>query len=319
MKVMITGANGFVGRSLCEALACREQSVVSVTRSSISDVIPNIFNFQIGSVSGDTDWQQGLQGCDTVVHLAARVHLMTDTAADPLLEFRRVNVDGTLKLARQAMEIGIRRFIFISSIKVNGEFTRFGQKFTVDDHPAPQDAYAISKYEAELGLRELAENTGMEVVILRPPLLYGPGVKANFLVMMQWLARGIPLPFGAIHNKRSLLALDNLVDLIVTCLDHPAAVNQTFLVGDGDDLSTTELLRRMALALGKPARLVPVPPWILQFIATLLGKKALMQRLCGSLLIDISKTKEVLGWEPPITVDEGLRRTIVGMACNKRQ
>jgi nucleoside-diphosphate-sugar epimerase len=234
---------------------------------------------------------------------------MHDESSDPLAEFRKVNVEGTLNLARQAAEAGVRRFIFISSIKVNGEGTPLGSPYRADAQPQPADSYGISKMEAEQGLRALAAETGMEVVIIRPTLVYGPGVKANFLSMMRWLHKGVPLPFGAIHNQRSLVALDNLVDLIVTCIDHPAAANQTFLVSDGEDLSTTELLRRMATALGKPARLLPVPSWLLEAGASILGKKALSQRLCGSLQVDISKTRELLGWTPPLSVDAALRKT----------
>jgi len=234
---------------------------------------------------------------------------MSDTSSDPLTEFRKVNVEGTLSLARQAAAAGVRRFIFISSIKVNGEGTVLGAPYHADAQPLPADPYGISKMEAEQGLRALAADTGMEVVIIRPTLVYGPGVKANFLNLMRWLHKGVPLPFGAIHNLRSLVALDNLVDLIVTCIDHPAAANQTFLVSDGEDLSTTELLRRMGTALGKPARLFPVPSRLIEVGAAMLGKQALAQRLCGSLQVDISKTRELLNWTPPVSVDEALRKT----------
>ena len=206
----------------------------------------------------------------------------------------------------------MRRFVFVSSIKVNGEATPTGSSFTADDLPAPLDAYGISKMEAEQGLREIASQTGMQVVIVRPPLVYGPGVKANFAAMMRWLQRGVPLPLGAIHNQRSLVALDNLVDLLVTCLTHPAAANQTFLVSDGEDVSTTELLRRMGQAMGKPARLLPVPASWLQLAATLVGKRAVAQRLCGSLQVDIEKTRQLLGWSPPLTLDQGLKKAAEG-------
>lgn len=307
--ILVTGANGFVGQSLCAALADSGQAVIAATRHALSDGVPNITHFQVSTLTTDTDWQHGLQGCDAVVHLAARVHVMTDTAIDPLAEFLRVNVDGTLNLARQAAAADVRRFIFISSIKVNGESTFLGQAFTPKDMPGPQDPYSISKHEAEQGLRKLAAETGMEVVIIRPPLVYGPGVRANFRSMMCWLTRGVPLPLGAIHNKRSLVALDNLVDLIITCIDHPIAANQTFLVADGEDISTTELLRRMAHALGRPARLIPVPASFLEAGAALLGRRDLVQRLCGSLQVDISKARTLLGWNPPISLDEGLCRT----------
>jgi nucleoside-diphosphate-sugar epimerase len=267
----------------------------------------------VGSLAVDTVWREALEGMDAVVHVAARVHVMADTAADPLAEFRRVNVAGTLNLACQAALAGVKRFVFLSSIKVNGECTQSGRPFCADDKPGAQDPYAISKLEGELGLMEIAANTGMEVTIIRPPLVYGPGVRANFLSMMQCLQRGIPLPLGAIRNKRSLVALDNLVDLIITCLGHPAAANQVFLAGDGEDLSTTELLRRMGLALGKSVRLVPIPHSWLKVGATLLGRRDLAQRLCGSLQLDISKARVLLGWKPPISVDEGLRRAAQGL------
>jgi nucleoside-diphosphate-sugar epimerase len=234
---------------------------------------------------------------------------MNESAQDPLVEFRKVNVEGTLNLARQAAAAGVKRFIFISSIKVNGEATLPGKSFSAEDVPVPVDAYGVSKLEAEQGLYELAESTGMEVVIIRPVLVYGPGVKANFLSMMRWLSRGIPLPLGAIHNRRSLVALGNLISLIVLCIDHPRAANQTFLVSDGEDVSTTDLLRKLACALGKPARLLPVPGWLLQGIAALLGRRSLSQRLFGSLQVDISKNQALLGWTPPVGLDQGLRLT----------
>jgi nucleoside-diphosphate-sugar epimerase len=217
-----------------------------------------------------------------------------------------VNVETTLQLASQAAACGVKRFIFISSIKVNGEQTEPGRPFRPDDTPAPQDPYGISKMEAEAGLREVAQETGMEVVIIRPPLVYGPGVKANFASMVKWLQRGVPLPLGAIHNCRSLVALDNLVDLIITCIHHPAAANQTFLVSDGEDVSTTELLRRMGAALGRPARLLPVPQQMLEWGAALAGKRDMAQRLFSSLQVDMDKTRQLLGWAPPVSLEQGL-------------
>jgi nucleoside-diphosphate-sugar epimerase len=242
-----------------------------------------------------------------VIHTAARAHIMKDEVPDPLAEYRKVNVDGTLNLARQAAEAGVRRFVFISSIKVNGEQTPVNQPFTAEDASAPEDAYGVSKMEAEQGLQALAAETGMEVVIIRPPLVYGPGVKGNFASMIKLVEKGLPLPLGAIHNKRSLVALDNLVGLIITCIDHPAAANQAFLAGDGEDRSTTELLQGVARAMGKPSRLVPVPAGLLMFGATVLGKKAMAQRLLGSLQVDISKARNLLGWQPPLSVEEGLK------------
>jgi len=234
---------------------------------------------------------------------------MDDKSSDPLTEYRKINLEGTLNLARQAAKAGVKRFIFVSSIKVNGEGTEPGKPYTTESLAAPGDPYGVSKMEAEQGLQTLAKQTGMEVVIIRPVLVYGPGVQANFLNMMNWLHKGVPMPFGAIHNQRSLVALDNLVDLIMTCSEHPAAANQVFLVSDGEDLSTSDLLRRMGAALNRPARLLPIPGWILESGANLLGKQALAQRLCGSLQVDIRKTRELLDWTPPVSVDEALRKT----------
>lgn len=310
MRVLLTGATGFVGRGLLERIsALPNLELVAALRRPISGLPEFVTSLQVSGLSPDTDWQEGLKGIGAVIHSAARVHVMHDTSSDPLAEFRKVNVEGTLSLARQAAASGVRRFIFISSIKVNGEGTPMGVPYLADAPAAPTDPYGISKLEAEQGLRLLAAETGMEVVIIRPTLVYGPGVKANFLNMMRWLHKGVPLPFGAIYNKRSLVALDNLVDLIVTCIDHSAAANQTFLVSDGEDLSTTELLSRMAKALGQSARLLPLPSWMLESSAKLLGKQALAQRLCGSLQVDITKTRDLLGWKPPVSVDEALRRT----------
>ena len=307
--ILVTGASGFVGRALVARLAMQRPLRVSLRRVLSNDLPVGIEVVQAELVA-DQDWSDALMGVCVVVHCAARVHVMNEQSADPLAEFRHVNVEGTIRLARQAAQAGVKRFVFLSSIKVNGEQTRPGAPFTADQTPNPEDPYGISKMEAEERLRALARETGMEVVIIRPPLVYGPGVKANFLAMMRWLKRGIPLPLGAVTgNRRSLVALDNLEDLIVTCIDCPAAANQTFLVSDGESLSTAALLRRMGEALGRPARLIPVSVPLLQMGAALLGKRDMAQRLCGSLEIDIVKTRELLGWEPPISVDEGLRRT----------
>ena len=301
---LVTGASGFVGSAVMAALKINEIPVRGVVRETArSDCLA------IGNISADTDWSLALGGVDTVIHTAARVHLMNDSSIDPLGEFRRVNVAGSLNLARQAIAAGVRRFVYLSSIKVNGEGTLPGKPYTADDEPQPEDHYGISKAEAEQALRSLTEASAMELVIIRPPLVYGPDVKANFLSMMRWVWRGVPMPFSMTTNKRSFVALDNLVSLIVTCMDSPAAANQTFLVSDGDDLSTSELLQAMGEALGKPARLFPIPIWLLTTMATAIGKPSIAQRLFKSLQIDISKTCTMLDWSPPLGVSTALKKT----------
>jgi nucleoside-diphosphate-sugar epimerase len=308
--VLVTGGQGLVGRGLAARLLSLGLKVRVSTRQLRTTTDLDLDYIQTIDLSATTDWLPALQVIDTVVHCAARVHVMRDTSADPLTAFRAVNVDGTLNLARQAAAAGVKRFVFISSVKVNGESTPSGQAFTETDAPNPLDAYGQSKHEAELGLRQLAAETDMAVVIIRPPLVYGPGVKANFAALMRAVKRGWPLPLGAVHNQRSLVALDNLVDFIVTCITHPQAANQTFLVSDGQDLSTTELVRGMAQAAGVPARLLPVPVWALQAGASLLGKGDAVQRLCGNLQVGTSKARSLLGWMPPVSVEEGLRRAM---------
>lgn len=315
MRVLVTGGTGYLGSALLRRLsddaAWQLRAAVRPGRSILSLTACEAVTAE--DLSVNTAWQDAVSGCDAVVHAAGRVHVMQETSPDALAEFRRVNVQGTLNLARQAARAGAKRFVYVSSIKVNGERTAAGVAFGADDAPNPLDAYSVSKLEAELGLRTLAAETGMEVVIIRPPLIYGPGVGANFLALLRAVARGFPLPLGAIDNRRSLVAIDNAVDLIVNCLKHPQAANETFLVSDGEDLSTADLVRRMACAMHKPARLVPAPPWMLHAAATLLGKQDAVHRLCWSLQVDISKTVALLGWRPPVSVDEGLRKAVAGM------
>lgn len=303
-KVLLTGAAGFIGKHLHLQLRQQGFNVSSVGRVKNAQTM---ISHEIASIDQHTEWSEALNDIDVVIHLAARVHVMKDESKAPLLAYREINVEATLNLARQAAHAKVKRFIFMSSIKVNGEQTSVGRPFTAEDIPAPEDAYGISKMEAEQGLLMLAKDTGMEVVIIRPPLVYGPDVKGNFSTMIKLLQTGLPLPFGAIANQRSLVAIDNLIHLIMVCINHPAAANQVFLVSDGEDLSTTDLLRRLALAAGVSSRLIPFPTAWVNFVFTILGKKMMAGRILGSLQVDISKTREVLGWQPPVTVDQGLR------------
>jgi nucleoside-diphosphate-sugar epimerase len=311
MRVLVTGATGFVGHAVIARLASDSAWQIRVAaRRDMPDLPAGMKSVVVGDLAPDTDWSRAVSEIDVIMHAAARVHVLRDKSADSLAVFRRVNVEGTLALAEHAARAGARRFIFLSSIKVNGEETVPGFPFTPEDAANPLDAYAISKFEAEVGLKQISTASGLEIVIIRPPLVYGPGVRANFLSMMTWLYKGVPLPFGAAtHNKRSLVALDNLVDLILTCVDHPAAGNQTLLVSDGEDLSTAELLTRMGAALGRPARLIAIPSSLLISTAKLVARRDLARRLLGSLQVDITTTRELLGWHPPLSVDDGLERT----------
>lgn len=317
MRVLVTGASGFVGKALVRRMASKSgYSVIAAVRVfergglSFEDSHDTAVRWvELGDLAGAEPIPDLFADVDVVVHCAARVHVMYEADADPLAAFRAVNVHGTLKLANAAAQAGVKRFVFLSSVKVHGESSSCGKPFTSDASLCPGEPYAISKMEAEKALLELAAETGLEVVIVRPPLVYGPGVRANFHSMMKWLDRGVPLPLGAIRNCRSLVALDNLVDLLTVCLDHPRASGQAFLVSDGEDLSTTELLRRLGVALGKPARLVPVPAVLLSSAGALLGKRAVTERLCGSLQLDIVKTRSLLGWSPPVSVARALAMT----------
>lgn len=305
MNILLTGATGFIGRELVRALNQRKEVSLAVALRSRDPAFCSATHV-VGELSIDTDWSAAVARQQVVIHAAARAHILNDLTSNALDEYRRVNLNGTIKLAKQAAAAGVKRFIFISSIGVNGNCSV--NPFSVDDRAMPAEPYALSKWEAEQALWEVQEETGMELVILRPPLVYGPNAPGNFGNLVRWLEKGWPLPLGAIQNKRSLVGIDNLVDLIIRCIDHPGAANQVFLAGDGEDLSTTELLRGVGKAMGRPARLIPVPAGLLQLGATLLGKRAVAQRLLGSLQVDISKTCERLDWKPPFTVEQGLRR-----------
>jgi nucleoside-diphosphate-sugar epimerase len=303
LKVLVTGSNGFVGRSLCNLL---EKSGIELVRAVR---LPEPGAVAVGSISGATDWSVALEGVDVVVHAAARVHMLNDASVDPMTEFQEVNVDGTLNLAQQAAQCGISRFVFISSIAVHG-LTSGSRPFSLADKPRPHDAYGHSKYEAEKGLIRISEKTGMEQVIIRPPLVYGPGVGANFLRLMKLAASGFPLPLGGVHNLRSPVFVGNLCDLIKVCLTHPAAADQIFLASDDRDVSTPELLRMLASEMGRPVRVFPVPEILLRFAGKITGRSGEIARVCGSLQLDISYTKKNLGWVPPFTMDEGIELTV---------
>ncbi len=302
--VLVTGANGFVGNALCEALiasARRVRRAVRVARPGLSDAVAT------GDIGPDTDWRPALEGVGSVVHLAARTHVLHETAADAQAEYRRINVEGTRRLAQMAAQAGVRRLVFMSSIKVNGEATE--RPFTERDVPRPEDAYGRSKWETEQALAQVTAETGLEVAVLRPPLVYGPGVKGNFLRLMDVVARGTPLPLGSIENRRSLVYVGNLVDAIVKALDAPGAAGRTYLVSDGEDVSTPDLVRALAQALGVRPRLLPCPPALLQFGAALAGKRAELARLTGSLQVDSAALRRELDWRPRCTLAQGLAET----------
>lgn len=308
-RILVTGATGFIGRSVIETLLNKRLHVLAAVRNEKNSLPEDVERLNYNILFSDGDILGQVTPVDYVIHLAARVHIMGDNSNDPLMAFRQVNVGGAINLAKQAAERGVKRFIFISSAKANGEYTETGKPFVESDKFVPSDPYGLSKYEAEQGLLEIARDTGMQVVIIRPPLVYGPGVKANFATMMNIVNKGFPLPFGAIHNQRSLVALDNLVSFIVHCIEHPKAANEIFLVSDGEDISTTELLKKVARSLDRKPCLIPVPVGMMKFIAKLVGKEDVANRLLGSLQVDSSKARDLLGWKPVTTMDEQLKKT----------
>ncbi len=328
MRVLVTGANGFIGRALCHALIKSGHGIRCAVRagapnknigyshtqagsvgSLATEICETSETISIGDIGPETNWAEALTGIEVVVHLAARVHVLEEKARNPLAEFRLVNVAGTERLARMAVSAGVHRLVYVSSIKVNGEHTH-ESPFTEADTPAPQDAYGLSKWEAEQALLKIAEETGLEVVIVRPPLVYGPGVGANFLRMMDWVNRGLPLPLATIRNSRSLIYLGNLVDALITCVVHPHAAGKIFLIGDGEDVSTPELIRRLARAMGRRPRLVSFPPVLLHLAGLLTGKSAEVERLLGSLRVDSSRIRRELQWTPTFSMAQGLRETV---------
>ncbi|MCL0061599.1 SDR family oxidoreductase [Thermodesulfovibrionales bacterium] len=310
MNILITGANGFIGMALCRKMLSEGYQVRGAVRGAAQMlVLPSgVEGVQVGNIGSETDWSEALAGIEGVVHLAAKVHVMRESASDSLGAFREVNVEGSERLAREAAKARVKRLVYISSIKVNGEGR--SDAYTEMDRPAPQDPYAVSKWEAEEILRKVAADVGLEVVILRLPLVYGAGVRANFLRLLRLVRLGIPLPLASIKNRRSMIYLGNLVDAIITSLVHPKAAGNIFLVSDGRDLSIPELIRLMAGAIGRKARLLPFSPSLLKIMGKLTGRSAEIDRLIGSLRLDSSKIRRVLGWEPRFTVEEGIRETV---------
>jgi nucleoside-diphosphate-sugar epimerase len=308
-KTLVTGASGFVGSFLVKVLEENSSfSVVASVRNKSQNTDPRFV--EVGDMDGSTDYSRVVSGIDVVIHTAARAHIMDDTVAEPLTEYRITNVKGTLNLAQQSVAAGVKRFIFISSIKVNGESTTGRKPFSIECNSAPEDAYGLSKCEAEEGLRKLASESDMEVVIIRPPLVYGPGVKGNFFSLLKYSSGGMPLPLALVNNQRSMIYVGNLTDFIVRCIEHPAAANETFLVSDGDDISLRSLIINIRNAFGRSSRLLPIPVLLFNIVGVLLGKQAMLDRLVGDLQIDSSKARKLLSWIPPFTIKQGIAVTV---------
>ena len=307
-KILVTGASGFVGKSLTAELFRQGYAIGAAVRSTKSQI-----NYAevvvVGEIDGKTDWTNALRSVDVVIHLAARVHVMNEHFANPLAEFRKVNVDGTQQLAESAANAGVKRFVYVSSVKVNGQQTGLSP-FTELDIPNPQDPYGVSKLEAEQALHKISAETNLEVVIVRSPLVYGSGVKGNFTQMMKVLDRGVPLPLAAVRNLRSLVYIENLVSALILCSTHPNAAGKTYLVSDGEDVSTAELLRQVGEAMGQPARLFSCSPTLLRLAGRLIGKSEQLDRLLGSLQVDSSKIRREFGWVPPVSFAEGIKKTV---------
>ena len=320
MRILITGANGFIGQALLEFFSNSDPSIkIRAVARKIASCPSNIELIVVDDITHNTDWQHVLMGVDVIIHLAARVHVMADQSVDPLSEYRKTNVGGTLNFARQAAQQGVKRFIFMSTIKVNGEFTENGQAFTEEWEPNPLDPYAVSKFEAEEGLKTICALNAMQYVIIRPPLIYGPGVKANFAKLMKLVSLRFPLPLGGVRNQRSMLALGNLVDFIYTAINHPRAGNQLFLLAENLVISTPNLLSKLGVEMHKPILLISLPPEFLLWLGKLMGVHTIIQRLIESLQIDSSKARAMLDWLPPFSVDQSLQETVDDFILSKQK
>ncbi len=309
MKVLVTGANGFVGQTLCRKLIEQGYSVRGAVRNGLVVLPLGVDKSVVGSIGESSVWSDALRGIDVVIHLAARVHVMEERSLDPLSEFRMVNVVGTMRLATAAIESGVRRLVYVSTVKVNGEETA-DTPFSEGDTPNPQDPYAISKWEAEEVLRKISNESGLEIAILRPPLVYGPGVGGNFIRMLYWIKKGFPLPLGLVKNRRSMVYVENLADALMACAFHPKAANETFLVSDRETVATPELIRMLSKQMGGRPAIFPFPLPLLHWAGRLAGKSDELKRLTESLEIDSGKIRERLGWQPPYDISEGLARTV---------